>query len=85
MFGTTGCAGNNGPALSARFYYPNNLAVSGSQLFVSDYSNGAVRVVTNFLAGSAVTVATVAGTCGVAGFGGDLGLVSADSMWRRRG
>ena len=68
---TGNCAGNNGPALSASFNLPNILAVNNSQLYVSDYNNGAIRLISNFLGGASATTKTVAGTCATPGTSGD--------------
>jgi hypothetical protein len=43
--GPAGFSGDNGPALQATFDYPASIAVSGSNLFVSDQNNDRIRVV----------------------------------------
>lgn len=54
--GGSGFSGDGGPALNAQFNCPVGLVLSGGQLYVSDYGNGAIRTID-----SGGTVNTVAG------------------------
>jgi predicted extracellular nuclease/sugar lactone lactonase YvrE len=66
--GTQGGDGDNGPALSASFYYPNGLAVDSSgNIYVADEGNNRVRKIS-----TTGIVTTFAGS-NSAGFGGDGG------------
>ncbi|HEY6161373.1 MAG TPA: T9SS type A sorting domain-containing protein [Bacteroidia bacterium] len=67
--GAQGYSGDNGPATSATFYYPYDVAVDAAgNIFICDYGNSVIRKVdVNGM------ITTVAGT-GVAGFSGDGGL-----------
>ena len=65
--GAQGYSGDNGPAASAKLYYPASLAVDGSgNLYIADTDNSRVRMV----AAASGNITTVAGN-GVFGFGGD--------------
>jgi sugar lactone lactonase YvrE len=67
--GSTGSAGDNGPAISAQLNNPQNVAVDASgNLSISDFGNQRIRKVT---AGTGI-ITTVAGN-GTRGFGGDGG------------
>jgi uncharacterized protein (TIGR03437 family) len=65
--GTPGFSGDNGPAVSARLYNPNAVAVdSAGNLYICDSGNARVRKVSNGV------ITTVAGN-GTPGFSGDNG------------
>ena len=65
--GTTGFAGDNGPAIGAQLSAPRGLALDiAGNLYIADSGNNRIREV------SAGVIVTIAGT-GVAGFGGDGG------------
>jgi cysteine-rich repeat protein len=69
--GTAGFAGDNGPAVAAKLYYPMDAKFDGKGgFFVVDYGNSRVRHVDK-----AGIIATVAGT-GTAGYSGDGGLAT---------
>ena len=66
--GSFGFGGDGGPAVDARLFYPQGVAVDGAgNLFIADSLNERIRKVD-----SAGVISTVAGT-GVFGFGGDGG------------
>jgi len=65
--GTDGFSGDNGPATSAELGEPLNVAVdSAGNVYIADFSNNRIRVVSNGV------IVTVAGN-GTVGFGGDDG------------
>ena len=64
--GVYGYCGDGGPALKACFGYPAGLAISGSDLYISDLVNCRIRKVS----GGIVTTVAGNGTCGFAGDGG---------------
>jgi len=65
--GQGGFSGDNGPATSARLFYPSGVAVDAAgSLYIADSLNSRIRKVSNGV------VTTVAGN-GMAGFGGDNG------------
>jgi hypothetical protein len=43
--GSAGYTGNGGPAVSARLYYPQDMVVSGGDLYVVDWNNHVIRKV----------------------------------------
>ena len=57
-----GAGGSNGTGRTARFNYPNGVAVTGTTVYVADTCNNTIRKVT-----STAVVTTLAGTVGVAG------------------
>ncbi len=67
--GTAGSSGNGGPATGAQLNQPVGIALdgSGSNVFIADANNSAIRKV------SGGTITTVAGTLGGAGYSGDNG------------
>jgi trimeric autotransporter adhesin len=77
--GVANFSGDNGPATSASFNTPLALAAdSAGNLFVADYSNGAIRKI------AAGTITTVAGT-GTNGYGGDNGPATSAQFNSPRG
>lgn len=75
--GAAGFSGDGGPAASASFYNPVDVAVDGAgTVYVADASNNRVRKIA---AGSGI-VTTVAGNGSLA-FGGDGGPATAASLW----
>ena len=75
-----GAVGDNGPAVGARLYYPNDVAVDGSgNLYIADTDNHRIRRVD--LSG---TITTVAGT-GESGFSGDDGPAVRARLYYPRG
>jgi hypothetical protein len=68
--GGSATLGDGGPAINATLSYPTGVAVdSAGNLYIADYGNNCVRMVSNGV------ITTVVGN-GVPGFGGDGGLVS---------
>ncbi|MXZ34401.1 MAG: hypothetical protein F4Z21_03880, partial [Acidobacteria bacterium] len=75
-----GAVGDNGPAIRARLYYPNDVAVDGlGNLYIADTDNHRIRRVD--LSG---TITTVAGT-GESGFSGDDGPAEPARLYYPRG
>jgi sugar lactone lactonase YvrE len=67
--GTAGYSGDNGPATSAQFYYPESVALDSSgNLYIADSGNNVIRMVT----ASTGVITTFAGS-GVANCSGDNG------------
>jgi hypothetical protein len=74
VYGTTGYAGDNGPATSATFDYPTSVAVDASgNVYLADMDNNAIRKVSN----GAIT--TFAGN-GTSGYSGDHGPPAAAEL-----
>ena len=74
--GTTGYAGDGGPATNAELYYPNGAVLdSADNLYIGDQGNNRVRKVD---AGTGI-VTTVAGN-GTGGFSGDTGAATRAQM-----
>jgi sugar lactone lactonase YvrE len=74
--GTASFSGDGGAATSATFNTPIGLAIDGADnLYVTDYSNGAVRKIAS---GTGI-ITTVAGT-GANGYGGDNGLATSAQL-----
>ncbi|WP_165452623.1 cadherin-like beta sandwich domain-containing protein [Paenibacillus thalictri] len=66
----SGFAGDGGPAVDARLYYPNAVAIDGAgNLFIADTYNNRIRKVD----ASTRKISTVAGSSGVDGYSGDGG------------
>src|SRR5215470_10357894 len=89
--GTTGFAGDGGPATAAELYYPDQAAVDGAgNLVIADSANDRVRVVaakTGTFYGLAMTagdIYTVAGN-GTTGFAGDGGPATGAGLDSPRG
>ena len=69
--GTANFSGDNGSATSASLSGPLDVRVNAAgNLYIADYGNNRIRVVTSVAAGG--TISTIAGN-GAAGFGGDNG------------
>jgi len=74
--GVRGFSGDGGPATSAAFQFPTDVAIDGQgRVLVSDRSNARIRRI-NFNAAGAGVVDTIVGT-GVPGFSGDDGLATS--------
>ncbi len=74
IYGTTGYAGDNGPATSARFDYPTSVAVDASgSVYLADMDNNAIRKV------SQGVITTFAGN-GTRGYAGDHGPPAAAEL-----
>jgi sugar lactone lactonase YvrE len=79
--GTSGSAGDSGPATSAQLSNPVGLALDGAgNLYLADLSNNRIRRID----GVTGTITTVAGT-GVYGFGGDGGAATSAQLSQPRG
>ena len=63
---------NNGPAKNALFSYPSGLALNGTDLYVADYSNRVVRLITG-ITGTSPIVSTFAGNAALTSSSGDNG------------
>ncbi|HET9052112.1 MAG TPA: hypothetical protein VFO60_10450, partial [Candidatus Dormibacteraeota bacterium] len=74
--GATGYSGDGGPATNAQFDCPDGLALSGGNIYVSDYGNNVVRRIDP--SGTITTVAGNGSCCG----GGDGGPATAASFNR---
>lgn len=78
--GTNGFSGDGGPATAAELYYPNGVALdSAGNLYISDYYNNRVRMVT-----TAGIISTFAGT-GVGGYNGDGIAATSAELWAPNG
>jgi trimeric autotransporter adhesin len=74
VYGTTGYAGDNGPATSATFDYPASVAVDASgNVYIADMDNNAIRKV------SKGVITTFAGN-GTKGYSGDNGPPAAAEL-----
>jgi uncharacterized protein (TIGR03437 family) len=73
--GTQGYSGDNGPATSAQFSYPEGVTVdSAGNLYIADTGNGRIRKVSNGV------ITTVAGN-GTGGFSGDGGPATSAELY----
>ena len=72
--GATGYSGDGGAATAAKLTLPYGVTVHGSDVYIADYGNNAIREVN-----SAGIIATTAGT-GIAGFSGDGGTATAANL-----
>jgi sugar lactone lactonase YvrE len=78
--GTKGFSGDGGPATSAKLNGPTGIAVdSAGNLYIADYGNSRIRMVT-----SAGVISTVAGD-GTSGFGGDGGPATSAQFYYPEG
>ncbi|MGD0497335.1 MAG: putative Ig domain-containing protein, partial [Bryobacteraceae bacterium] len=78
--GTSGYAGDGGPAISAQLNFPYGLAVDTSgNLYIADSSNQRIRKVS-----ASGVITTVAGN-GTYGYSGDGGPATSSQLWGPRG
>jgi len=72
--GVLGYTGNNGPATAAELTYPQGIAVSGSNIYISDQNDNVVRI---FTVGGNISIYAGNGT---ATYGGDNGPATGASL-----
>ncbi|PYS41051.1 MAG: hypothetical protein DMG14_08550, partial [Acidobacteria bacterium] len=78
--GTTGFSGDNGPAISAKLYYPYDVAADASgNTYLIDWNNQRIRKVT-----PDGVITTVAGN-GTIGFSGDGGAATSAQLYAPNG